>query len=136
MAFYLYFPRTKTLLIHAWKNNDARSAYIISETIPSGHTDQGEATLDSKPLHLSKCHTCWRCTNKHGFCVSTLTANQGRLNGRTFVTHIVSHSCSRSLKWFRNSQDFWNVHIQVHTWPSFLKCSYLNVVTFRLLLLM
>lgn len=55
MAFYLHFPRTKTLLIHAWKNNDERSAYIISETIPSGHNDQGEAMLDSKPLHLSKC---------------------------------------------------------------------------------
>lgn len=40
----------------------ARSPHIISENIPSGYTNKGEAMLHSKPFHLPKSHTCWNVT--------------------------------------------------------------------------
>lgn len=116
MAFYLHFYRAQTLLIHAWKNNDARSSHIISENTPSGHTNQGEARLYSKPLHVPKYHTCWKCKNKHGLCVSQLRANQGRFNSIILATHKVYNVTS-------HPQD---VYIQLHILPSFLRCSYLK----------
>lgn len=50
MAFYLHFYKAKTLLIHTWKNNDARSSHIISENIPLGHTNQWLAILQAITL--------------------------------------------------------------------------------------
>ena len=79
MAFYLHFYRAKTLMIHTRKNNDARSSHIILEHIPSGHTNQGKVMLDSKPLHLPKGHTCWKCRNKHGLGVSKLMATASHI---------------------------------------------------------